>query len=182
MTTSRRHGEHQTPFGKWLQENDRVHSVRDSISVTDIDMFIHRYNAGYDKVNHPNRIINHLMLLEIKTHSAEPPFAQHDTLKIVNQVMMGVKYKTGRCNVLNIGNSKGQKVVCKVWGYHLLQLSITSPDNSEFMIWDATEKTDGTRINKHTLERLLRFELNPFTLEKISDRRHHKKKNGVWVS
>jgi hypothetical protein len=147
------------------------------ISATDIDMLLHRYNAGWDRVNHPNRLINHFMIIETKTRMGEPTFSQTDTYILLDKMIMRNKYGKQTCETYHEVNEKGQKVSCKWWGVHLLQFTGTNPEDSQKGIfWDKQN------IDQYRLEQLLRFDINPFTFAILNDRRHHKKTDGVWTS
>lgn len=187
MTRTRRDAADETPFGKWMRGNPRLDSDRyvHGIGATDIDMIIHKYKRDYDRVGCVvgQRLVQHMMCIEVKTFGAEPSDSQTDTLRLFNAALLNLSVERQQdrrlprtCRVKKCVNLWNEKVDLKMWGFHLLQLSDAEPIHSE-MRWNRN-----WRISVYELECLIRFELNPWTLKELSDRRHHKYAEGKWTS
>ena len=91
MTAPRRDGEEE-PWRKWIRQNPRLDSIRDGIALTDCDMWIHRYKVNTDRVS--TREVQHLMLVEVKTFSADVPDSQRDTYQIINAILRTADRRT----------------------------------------------------------------------------------------
>jgi hypothetical protein len=136
-------------------------SIRDGIALTDCDMWIHRYKVNTDRVS--TREVQHLMLVEVKTFSADVPDSQRDTYQIINAIL-----RTADRRTWSIPTRDGKpKRYVRSWGVHVLRLSGACPATSDGILWD------GKLILAEKLEKILRFEVNPDTLREHSDRRHH---------
>jgi hypothetical protein len=159
MTMPRRDGFYQDGFRKWVQENPRLDSVRNGLVVTDFDLLFHKYKTHTDKIS--TRSVQHMMVVEYKRHGAKLPPTQRDTLGMFHQIFRA------RRRVVK-SPLTGCEVTLRFWGVHVLRFEGESPNDSKWMIWDKQ------KINLYDLEQLLRFEINPFNLMPIADRRHHK--------
>ncbi len=165
MTTPRRDGTQQTEFGRWMYKNPRIDSIKAALSITDIDWIVHQYKDCTDAGG--ERLIQNLLFIEVKTFCKEPPFAQLDTLRVVNKIMVR-NWQNYRPAVHRIWHN-GKRVTVRNYGFHLLTFSQTNPLDSEHMWWDKKD------ITAKTLELILRFEVSPKTLRPRdpSERRHH---------
>jgi hypothetical protein len=121
------------------------------------------------------------MLVEIKTLGCELTDNQRDTLHIANQLMRNRKQKNlnfqAGTGVGVIGRSliTGKNIILRAYGMHVLRFSQLGPDESEWMKWDNKD------IDKPTLTAILRFDLDPDTLNPIDLRQHHKNTETVLV-
>ena len=167
MTTDRRDGL-DTPFGDWIRRHPGLKSIQERLSVSDSDYWIHRYRAHTDKVG--ERAVDSIMLVELKTHLRDLPFAQRDTLVLVNQLlrMVSVRPDGRRRHVTLKGSNPGERRRVRCFGVHVLQLSGDRPDRSEVILWD------GKYLTEDFLVEVLRFERDPDYPMKTPDlRRHH---------
>lgn len=147
----------RSPFMKWINEDPSLGSAKDSaaLSIQDIDVVVHKYwvNGAAGSRLH----VNHVMLLETKSHNAVPDGSQRNTLNLLHKLLL---------------KGQGADVKSKVddWefkaryhGVHLLQLSGTTPDDSDTMKWDHKP------ITVEQFRKLLRFELDAYTLQPRED-------------
>ncbi len=162
MTAIRRDGCHQDEFRQWIQENPRLDSLRCGLVVTDCDLLLHKYKTHQDKIG--SRAVQHMMWLEYKQFGAPLRPTQRDTLGMLHQVFR-TKNRTVKSPLNNCD------VTLRFWGVHLLRMSGADPFDSKWLFWDKR------KINLYDLEQLLRFDINPFNLMPITDRRHHKQGN-----
>lgn len=160
MTVRYRNG-FEGPFEDWLRNHQELDSIVQRLSISNSDFWIHQYRSHTDRVG--ERTVDNIMLVEVKIENADIPFAQRDTLILVNQLLR--RSSDNRYKVLK--DTRGSRRLVQCFGVHLLQLSSDRPDNSAAIRWDRVG------IDEETLVRLLRFELNPYSLEPRSERRHH---------
>jgi RNase P subunit RPR2 len=161
----------ETGFGRWMREQPRLDSSH-GIVTCDVDHWVHRY-----KTNELGREFQLIMLVEVKTHGKDIDASQADTLHFVNQLFRNRRktpttdmprrqadgyVHTVRSQMLN------RDVKLRAYGAHLLQLSDSAPDTSEWMRWDKR------LIDCETLIQLLNFDLDPDKLTPIDLRSHHK--------
>lgn len=158
MTTPRRDNT-QEPWAAWIQRNPNLDSVRASLCCTNSDLWVHRYKSHVDKVG--TRELQHLMLIEVKTHGRQVPSAQADTYHLVDQILRRKDKRPYKRPTVGV-----RWVRC--WGVHYVIMSGECPATSDWMTWD------GKPITVTVFEELLRFERNPDTLEPRTDRRHHR--------
>lgn len=167
MTVDRRYGE-DTPFGKWLREYPELDSITNRMGITDCDYWSHQYRAHTDRVG--VRAVDSIMLIEVKTNMADPPFSQRDTLRIINELLrMASMNKTGRRRHVRLKIDRETRHV-RCYGVHLLQMSGDRPDNSANILWD------GKTITEEMLVDVWRFYRDPDHPSRELDlRRHHSK-------
>ncbi len=165
MTTARRDPKHQTPFGKWMNENPRLESRQCGLGITDTDWIIHQYKGCTDHLG--ERLIQNLLFIEEKTFCKEPPPSQLSTLRLVYLIMAGNCHNSGPAVHKVI--YEGKRITVRNYGYHLLQFSRTDPVDSKHIWWDRKP------ITATVLEDILRFDVSPKTLRRRdpSERRHH---------
>lgn len=164
MTTARRDG-NETPFSEWIRAEARLDSIRERLYVTDADYWIYQYRAHRDRVG--ERMIDSVMLVELKTFSAGLPWNQRDTLKLVNEgFRKAFRNSTGRLKDVRMVFGSEVRVV-HFHGAFLLRLSGDRPDKSETIEWH------GRRVDLDKLVDILRFAVDPLTLRPRSLRRHH---------
>lgn len=167
MTSPRRDG-FDTPFGNWIRNHPGLDSIQERLSVSDSDYWIHRYRAHSDKVG--ERAVDSIMLVELKTHLADVPFAQRDTLHLVNQLLRRAAVGPGgrRRHVVLNGSRHGEKRRVRCYGVHVLQLSGSRPDQSQHILWD------GKYLTEDLLVEVLKFERDPdHPMRPVDLRRHH---------
>jgi hypothetical protein len=160
----------ETLFGRWIRNHPDLDSGK-GYSVIDCDYWVHRFKTYED------REFQCIMLVEVKTHESNLSKAQRDTLFIVNQIMRNrrqtptkdKKYEAGDSILKAYSVMLGRKVNVKVFGVHKLVFSGLGPDDSKWISWD------DQMIDEPTLARILRFDLDPDTLNPLDLRSHHKK-------
>lgn len=164
----------EQPIDAWIRNHPELDSKRDGIVISDSDKWVHRYlvrTKGADP-----REVQYLMLIEIKAHGACEDDSQSDTLAIVNQLLRTVAWKfqrdagrfiSGHPHNVRVVFSpySGRNIQVINYGKHLLRLSGLTPDDSEWMTWDAKP------INASQLVKLLRFDLLPDSLNPNEHRR-----------
>ena len=161
------------PVLQWIRNNPRLDSKKYGLSITDIDLTIHQYKTHWDVVGERN--VENIMDVEIKTYNKKIQYAQRDTLILRHQV-----FSRNNRNTFNINEGQGcysqynkirdidgKIISVRYFGCHLLTLSNNEIENS-CLFWDHKA------IDIPTLEQLIRFECDPFTLRKRSERRHHR--------
>lgn len=165
MTIIRRDG-FESPFSDWIRNEPRLDSIKERLSLTDVDYWIHQYRAKTDKVG--DRFIDSIMCVELKTFQRNLPFAQRDTLRIVSAVTkQAFRTKDGKVRTIKVDLGNEVRHV-RHFGYFMLRLHGDRPDNSEWIEWH------GRSVDIDKLVDILRFKINPITLKTRSDRRHHK--------
>jgi len=180
----------ETAFERWMRNHHGLRS-EDGIVRFDCDVLLHKYMMVSDKRS--SRLIQCLMFIEVKTHSAGTTLAQRDTLSLFSQVL-----RNRRRNMH--GDKKGlhatdhtpltvawsrlnkRNIRLRMFGGHLLQLSGTDPENSAHIAWDKKP------IDLGMLVQLLRFEIDPDTLGVFDWRRRYSSFNGrrqqkvIWTT
>jgi len=138
--------------------------------VTDQDYWIHQFKTFR------GRDFQLIMMVEIKTMGASLSMAQRDTLHIINQITRNrkqtptkdLKYQAGLCPISKVFScASDKKVYLRSYGAHVLTFSGLGPDDSECIKWDTT------KIDHEILTNILRFDLDPDTLNHIDLRYHH---------
>jgi hypothetical protein len=144
-----RYPEGFSEFAKWRYETPELDSHRFGLTVCDIDQVFFHDEEGTKEA--------YIMLLEVKSHGkTEMEVHAKNIYNLCDSVFRLVSNKT--VSVELWGRVEQRKI--RYMGWHLLILSNTRPDNSEWMLWDNKHY-----INKDQLVKILRFELSPYTLE-----------------
>lgn len=174
MTAIRRDRE-GTAFGQWLREQEELDSSEFCLSVIDCDFWVHRFTPRNERGNDVRQVIDHIMLVEVKTRFGDMPFAQRDTLALVDQLArLATTNKQGRRIARRLRDLRPGRIGprrVRFLGVHLLQMSGDRPDNSDEIIWDSRH-----RITEDALIRIIRFDLDPDSpLQPLDTRRHHKR-------
>lgn len=159
----------ETDFGRWIRNNPLLDSGK-GFSVHDQDYWIHRFKT------HEGRAFQLLMMVEIKTHGADVTEAQRDTLHAVNQVLRNrrqtptkrLKWQAGNAPLSVYSSMMRRNTMLRVYGMHVLRFSGNGPTDSESIRWN------GKLVDEETLTSLLRFDLDPDTLQPLDLRRHHR--------
>lgn len=171
MTCTRTFGR-DVAFMDWIRTNPTLDSRRDRMSVVDIDVLIHRYRDRHEP--NPKKRIDNLLVLETKSHARGPAqltLAQDDTWSVLNALW---RSRVRRDNTGAVRNYpvvvNGERRRVRWWGVHVLAMTGDRPENSDHGMW-WNERTDPVSVDM--LECLLRFEIDPFTMQKIDYRDHH---------
>lgn len=167
MTRDRIYGE-DTPFGRWMREQGRVVGTMPSSAFvsSDCDYLIHRYKTVVD--GYGTRDIQAQMILEVKTNSAKPRFAQVDSMWLHH---LCANTSNPRRKVEYLGKAVFHH------GVSFLSMSGTMPDNSETMEWGRFGRSAiimWRAITTQQLIDLMMFEIHPDNFERNPYRRHHK--------
>ena len=162
----------ETAFGRWIRNHPRLDSG-DGFAFVDQDYWCHQF-----KTHSQGRDFQLIMGIEIKTRQGSLSASQRDTLYIVNQLMRNrretptkkLKFQSGSASLKVHSIVANRSVNVKCFGIHLLQFSGMGPSDSDWMKWD------GDMINEDQLVQLLRFDLDPDTLNPVDLRSHHVQK------
>lgn len=165
----------ETGFGRWIRERRDLGSVKIGLAVNDVDFSVHRY-----KTDAWGRDLQLFMEIEVKTHGAEPSKSQSDTLVLKDQLLNNRKNTPTKINAKSQASyairraySLQHKKVITVWsfGCYLLQFEQIGPDDSQWIKWGKRR----TIITEDQLAALLRFDLDPDTLQPLDLRSHHRR-------
>ena len=180
MTTQRRDGM-ETPFSAWVRSHPALDSKEHCISITDSDMWCHRFSLRAERqkvvATDIRDAVDHIMLVEIKTFSANVRYAQRDTLSVIDALLRlacSRHDKLGRLTRRPVRITDGRisnrpTRIVRCFGVHLLELSSDRPDTSNEILWDKR-----TGITEQSLVELIRFERDPDAPHRLLDtRRHH---------
>lgn len=175
MTTKRRDS-NESPFSEWLRNHPEIESNQKKMSVTDADIWFHRYSERNEKKRKISAdirdVIDFVMLVELKVNNADMTFAQRDTLSVIDAVLREscstVSAKRKNLKIPDMRRYGSERIV-RCYGVHLLQLSGMRPQDSKIILWDKKP------ICEEILIELLRFDRDPDNPRKFIDtRRHHK--------
>jgi hypothetical protein len=173
MTERRRDGQNKGTWSEWIREHPELDSNVAKLSVQDNDYWVHCFSERNEKHRSTLKArVDHVMLLEVKAFGADQPFAQQDTLDVINQILRLSTVKNDRRRVLRIrDNRRGRVGVIRLerwFGYHILRMSGATPDRSQKLLWDEVP------ICEPYLVELLRFERDPdHPTKPLETRRHH---------
>lgn len=162
----------ETALERWIRDAEDLDSRIKGIVRFDCDILLHRYLVPVDKRG--TRDLQCVMFIEAKTHWADMTPAQKDTLSMLSQVIRNRRRnihgaKKGRHAQDRTPPCKCYSHVLKkdvrlwLFGGHVLRMSGDCPDDSDRMAWD------GKPIDRDTLIRVLRFELDPDDIAKAID-------------
>lgn len=176
MTIGRRSGT-ESPFSQWVRAHPELDSNGAKLSITDSDLWVHRYSERDDvkrkRAVDIRDVVDSIMLVEIKTFEAEPRFAQRDTLVLVDALMRKAGSVNGRRRHVKINDARTRERrtrFVRAFGVHFLQLSGDRPDNSDRIVWDGRHF-----LCEEALIELLRFERDPDAPSReLNNRRHHR--------
>lgn len=169
MTRPRYFGEDK-PICDWLRKHPELDSAK-GISLTDCDLFIHRYMTVCDKCGMNGKVetreVQALLTIECKTRSGQPSDSQRDTLS---------KFHTFN------GTQKTENYIIRNFGVAFLSMSGTRPDDSDILQWgrflDLSDQSKivWKRITEEMLLDLIGFKIHPDNFLPNPFRRHHAKK------
>jgi hypothetical protein len=176
VTAPRRDG-NESPFSAWVREHPELESKGNKLSVTDSDLWCHRFSLRDERRRTEaadiRDALDSIMLVEVKTFMADQSYAQRDTLTVIDALMrLACTNKNGKRKSVTIKDGRLQnrsmrRVRC--FGVHLLELSSDRPDDSDQILWDKRHFLQ----EEHLIE-LLRFERDPDSPSRSLDtRRHH---------
>lgn len=165
---------------RWIRGNKNLDSQDECLYIGDSDLWVHKWGVRSTRWPGVSRAVQHLMLVEIKTHDRALDKPQRDHLHLINQLLRTHPWKEDRDkgrfvpghvqnNRVAYGYLAGRKVTVYSHGVHVLRLTGATPVKSDAMTWDTKD------ITGSQLEELLRFELNPDSL-RLDDRRSHKRR------
>jgi len=167
-------------FMAWIRSQTAElpsHSVKLGVTVNDVDCCIHRYLVDTNET-YGTREVQAIMFLEVKTRNGEPIAHQRDTWRKIHAL------STSSVRVPETRLSPAKLI--RGFGVSFLSLSGATPDNSIQIRWGRYNgKTiDDCNIawrdiDKNTLFRLLRFDIDPDRFQSRWWRRHHKTKEVV---
>jgi hypothetical protein len=118
-------------------------------------------------------VIENIQLIECKAFNASMPFAQRDTLDVVDRMLRKATIDgNGRRRTMKIDDSRPGRPGChrlmRFYGAHVVQMSGDRPDQSDRLLWD------GKEITEQLLVELLGFVRDPDKPTRFVDsRRHH---------
>jgi len=174
MTVIRRDGIHSTPFNEWIRECRELESTEFRICVTDVDLVVHRFSARNEKQRQSGSIksiVDHIMMVEVKTNGRPTPFAQADTFGLLDQIMRKATVHNGRRWPIKVDDLRQPGRVRRVrWlGFHILCLDGIRPDDGFGIRWDSHSIP-----SVNILVEILRMDRDPDDPSRQLDtRRHH---------
>jgi hypothetical protein len=166
----------ETALERWIRNHESLDSIKEGIVRFDCDILLHKYLVKIDKKG--TREIQCMMFIEAKTHGADVSVSQQDTLSLFSQVLRNRRTnmhceRRGRHarehTPLTMAYSFARKrwIRLRLYGGHLLQLSGESPADSTWIKWDRRLITEDMLLS------LLRFDIDPDTLQEIDWRRRY---------
>lgn len=173
--TALRRDSMDSPFNDWIRNQAQLDSVEFQISVTDSDLWVHRYSErkerGRQDATDVRKIQDHIMLIEVKSFCKKVPFAQRDTLNVIDGILRKATVVNNRRKAIKIADHRrpGESRYVRWLGVHILELENDRPDNSHTIIWDHK-----VHLSEQRLIEILRFDYDPDYPSKVMDtRRHH---------
>lgn len=171
MTITQRNGQHSSPFHEWIRNEPQLDSREFNISIQDNDLWIHRFSRRNERVT-GRPLLEHIQLVEVKTFDADMPYAQRDTLQVIDTILRLSTTYNHRRRPIKIKDAREGRPGCyrsvRWLGVHLLQLSGARPDISNRILWDKK------LVNLEMLVDLLRFDRDPdYPGKWLDTRRHH---------
>lgn len=163
-----------SPFNAWIREQAQLDSVEFKISVTDSDLWVHRYSERNEKrrrdASDVRQLQDHIMLVEVKAFCKKVPFAQRDTLNVIDSILRKATVVNNRRRSIQIPDHRrpGSNRYVRWMGVHVLELENDRPDNSGLILWD------NKVLSEQRLIEILRFDYDPDYPNRAMDtRRHH---------
>lgn len=174
----------QSDFSRFVRECVELDSARGYV-INDADYIIHRYKEDHD------RRLQCLMMVEVKTHGAMPSSSQSDTLCALDQALRNRKttptikrrYQSNDSLKVIYSQMENGWVRFRCFGMYLLKFSGNGPEDSDLIEWGrpvnmhlAEIEWKMTAINIRQMIDLLKFDLDPDTLNSFDLRIHHERK------
>jgi len=163
-------------FSRWLCNHPELQS-KDGFTCTDHDKCWHRFRTDH------GRDFQLMMILEIKNFGAVLSESQRDTLYTENQLLRNrrqtptkqLQWQAGIAPLKVWSTMRKRYVWVRHFGVHVLRFSDQGPEDSEWIEWDRHH------IDCKQLLALLKFDLDPDTLQPMDGRSHHRKKPIEWL-
>jgi len=111
------------------------------------------------------------MLVEVKSFCRKVPFAQRDTLNVIDGILRKATVVNNKRRSVQIPDTRspGTNRYVRWLGVHILELDHDRPDNSSLIMWDHK-----AQLSEQRLIEILRFDYDADYPSKIMDtRRHH---------
>lgn len=167
MTVHRRHGT-DSPFGAWIRGRSDLDSVRDGITVNDVDWKIHKYKNNVDGLG--RRTVHLMMNVEVKAFDQMPSDTQRQTLFFQHQLL-------NKRQGLDDAMSDHKRAVWH-FGYFVLSMPDERPGPDHTTVKWCSFSDGGVLVPRtitvRALVSVLRFDMRPDTLASLDLRRHHK--------
>ncbi len=167
MTAPSRDGR-DSPFSDWLRNHPEIDSQRTALYLTDIDYTFCKFRPWVDTEG--TREVKLMLDVEAKTFGRSPDREQQEVLFFRHQLL---------CRKQRLWSTYLKRNV-SVWhfGQYLLRfIDGDRPDNSSKIYWGKFWCDEGDISKKEITEKILieilRFDIAPDTLKKLSLRRHH---------
>lgn len=157
----------------WLREQKALDSAEFCLSIVDSDFWVHRFTPRRENGSDVKQVVDHIMLVEVKANLASVPFAQNDTLRLIDQICrFATENRQGRRITRKLRDLRPGRVGwrrVRFLGVHLLQMSGDRPDTSDKIIWDSKHA-----LSESALVEVFRFDRDPDSPSIFLDtRRHH---------
>jgi hypothetical protein len=161
--------EFQTPFREWINKNEHLDSVKNKISINDVDLVVMR-NTGNREIHEEK-----MMIVEEKAHIDDPieykkgtphrsDVQQRYAHGTIDMILRGVidGYQPSPLGSYNVWRADfgGLKRRILYDSYYIVFLSGTTPEDSKKMWIQRGVHGKAHPINKRQLEDFLRFELD----------------------
>lgn len=161
----------ETAFSRWIRRYPELAS-EEGYGLADQDLVWHKFRIKQ------SRDFQLMMDIEVKTHGADLTLSQRDTLLIRHQLIANryetptkkTRWQAGHTVRWVFSAILGRKTWVRHFGVHVLRLENTAPNDSEWIEWDKK------RIDEATLVSILKFDLDPDTLQPMDYRSHHRSK------
>lgn len=165
----------EPPFSQWLRNHPELESHTYGLSVMDADYIFHRYRTEF------GRKFQCLMMVEVKTQSAEMTPAQRDTAGVISQILRNrrqtptkrLRYEIGTTIYKIFSAFIGAWVRVRVYGFHVLTFDGFGPEDSKIIKWDREQVTADQLVS------ILKFDLDPDEPNRRLDYRSHHRKGEV---
>lgn len=169
----------EQPFNSWLRKHPQLDSLRENLTITDSDLWIHQFADRRTRFVGKTKKCFYLMLVEVKTNQRALPESQRDILHMVNQLIRTNPWKEQRLSGQFLASHEqnlriihstfnGVKVPVNCYGVHTLRMDGTTPENSSWLLWDFKP------ISLLQLVALFQWELHPDSLRQMEHREHKK--------
>lgn len=133
MTVDRRYGNEQTENLGWARSRSDIDSLRDAITINDVDFTLTKYMQINDAVG--DRRVKLMMEVEEKSDARMPNASQLETLFMKHQRLVGM-------GPLKIPGSR-EPVTCWHFGVHIIVFSHQGPLSSSAMRWCSFDENGG---------------------------------------
>lgn len=156
----------------WIRRHPDLRSG-DGFTFMDKDLICHRFKTTH------GRSFQCVMFVEFKSRGRQLDDTQRDTMHIVNQMFRSdcttptkrAKKHLKQVPSLVFAAKSETWIKAKAFGYHLVRMDGSTPDDSSQILWDKTE------VTVRELLGLLRFDLHPDTLKPMDWRLHHSQRS-----